>query len=63
MEFRNCESNADKVKLYENVRKGLTEIYEDSRVQERVKNLRQKFSIHTMISCSKIFQPRLEFFI
>ena len=29
MEFRNCDSNADKVKLYENVRKGLAEIYED----------------------------------
>ena len=29
MEFRNCDSNADKVKLYESVRKGLAEIYED----------------------------------
>ena len=28
-EFRNCNSNADKVKLYESVRKGLAEIYED----------------------------------
>ena len=28
MEFRNWESNADKVKLYESVRKGLAEIYE-----------------------------------
>ena len=88
MEFRNCDSNADKVKLCESVRKGLAEIYEDepeafgpvsmsenpykdlddvneidlrehqvkvktekeqikrgySRAQERIKNLRQKFS-------------------
>ena len=29
MKFRNCDSNADKVKLYESVRKGLAEIYED----------------------------------
>ena len=29
MEFRNCDSNADKVKLYESVRKGLAEIYDD----------------------------------
>ena len=29
MEFRNCDLNADKVKLYESVRKGLAEIYED----------------------------------
>ena len=29
MEFRNCDSNADKVKLYESARKGLGEIYED----------------------------------
>ena len=29
MEFRNWDSNADKVKLYESVRKGLAEIYED----------------------------------
>ena len=29
MKFRNCESNANKVKLYESVRKGLAEIYED----------------------------------
>ena len=29
MEFRNCDSNADKVKLYESVRKSLAEIYED----------------------------------
>ena len=29
MEFENCDSNADKVKLYESVRKGLGEIYED----------------------------------
>ena len=29
MEFRNWNSNADKVKLYESVRKGLAEIYED----------------------------------
>ena len=28
MEFRNCDSNADKVKLYESVRKCLAEIYE-----------------------------------
>ena len=27
--FRNCDSNAGKVKLYESVRKGLSEIYED----------------------------------
>ena len=88
MEFRNCDSNVDNVKLYESVRKSLSEIYEDepeafgpasvsenpykdlddvneidlreyqvkvktekeqvkrgySPVQERVKNLRQKFS-------------------
>ena len=29
MEFRNYDSNADKVKLYESVRKSLAEIYED----------------------------------
>ena len=29
MEFRNCDLNADKVKLYESVRKGLAEIDED----------------------------------
>ena len=29
MKFRNGESNANKVKLYESVRKGLAEIYED----------------------------------
>ena len=29
MEFRNSDSNADKVKLYESVREGLAEIYED----------------------------------
>ena len=29
MEFRNCGSNADKVELYENMRKGLAKIYED----------------------------------
>ena len=29
MEFRNCDSNADKVKIYERLRKGLVEIYED----------------------------------
>ena len=29
MEFRNCDSNADKVKLYESVRKSLAEICED----------------------------------
>ena len=29
MEFRNCYSNADKVKLYENVSKRVAEIYED----------------------------------
>ena len=29
MEFENCDSNADKVKLYESVRKRLGEIYED----------------------------------
>ena len=28
MEFRNCNSNADKVKLYEGLRKSLAEIYE-----------------------------------
>ena len=28
-EFRNCDSNADKIKSYEIVRKGLAEIYED----------------------------------
>ena len=86
MELRNCDSIADKVKLYESVRKGPAEIYEDepdtfgpasvsenpykvldinefdfreyqvkvktekeqikrgySRLQKRVKNLRQKF--------------------
>ena len=29
MEFRNCDSNADKVRLYESVRKSLAEINED----------------------------------
>ena len=29
MEFRNCDSNVEKVKLYESVRKSLAEIYED----------------------------------
>ena len=29
MEFKNCGSNADKVKLYENVKKSQEEIYED----------------------------------
>ena len=29
MEFRNWDSNADKVKLYESVRKGLAEVYEN----------------------------------
>ena len=29
MEFGNCDSNAGKVKLYESVRKRLTEIYHD----------------------------------
>ena len=29
MEFKNRDSNADKVKLYESVRKGLAEMYED----------------------------------
>ena len=29
MEFRNCDSNTDKVKLYEIVRKSLAEKYED----------------------------------
>ena len=29
MEFRNCDSNTDKVKLYEIVRKSLAEMYED----------------------------------
>ena len=29
MEFRNCDSNADKVKWYETVRKGQAEIYEE----------------------------------
>ena len=29
MEFENCDSNAYKVKLYESVKKGLAEIYED----------------------------------
>ena len=29
MEFRHCNSNADKVKLYESVRKSLAETYED----------------------------------
>ena len=31
MEFRTWNSNADKFKLYESVRKGLAEIYEDER--------------------------------
>ena len=29
MEFRNRDANADKVKLYESVKKGLAEIYEN----------------------------------
>ena len=29
MEFKNCDSNADKVKQYEAVRKSLAEIYQD----------------------------------
>ena len=29
LEFRNCDSNTNKVKLYESVRKSLAEIYED----------------------------------
>ena len=29
MEFRNCASRADKVKLYGSVKKSLTEIYKD----------------------------------
>ena len=29
MELRNCDSNIDKIKLYESVRKSLAEIYED----------------------------------
>ena len=29
MRFRNCDSNADKVKIYEKVRKNLEEIFED----------------------------------
>ena len=29
MEFRNCDSNTDKVNLHERVRKRLAEIYED----------------------------------
>ena len=29
MAFRNCDSNANKVKLYESVRKNLAAIYED----------------------------------
>ena len=29
MEFRNCDSNDDKVRLYESVRKSLAEKYED----------------------------------
>ena len=29
MEFRNCNSNPGKVKLYESVRKSIAEIYED----------------------------------
>ena len=29
MAFKNCDWNADKVKLYENVRKSLAKIYED----------------------------------
>ena len=29
MAFKNCDWNADKVKLYENVRKSLGKIYED----------------------------------
>ena len=93
-EFRNCGSNADKFKLYESIRKGLEEMYEDkpgafgpasvsenpyvdlddvnefdfreqqakekpekeqikkgySRVQERVKNWRQKCSTYTRLS-------------
>ena len=29
MDFKNCDSNADKVKLFESVKKSLTKIYED----------------------------------
>ena len=29
MEFKNRDSNADKIKLYERVRKGLAEMYQD----------------------------------
>ena len=29
MEFKNRDSNADKIKLYESVRKGLAEMYQD----------------------------------
>ena len=109
MEFRNWDSNADKVKLYESVRKGLAEIYEDetkafssapvrenpykdldvvnemdltkyqvkvntekeqtkkgySRVQKRVKNLMQKFSIYSRLLYFnlgwKIFNPGWNF--
>ena len=92
MEFRNCDSSAEKVKLYESAKKGLAEIsdepdafgpaslsenpYKDlddvskvdlreyqvklktekeqikrvcSRVQDRVKNSRQKFSIYSRL--------------
>ena len=100
MEFRNCDSNADKVKWHESVRKGLAEIYEDepdafgpasvsenpykdlddvnefdlreyqvkvktekeqtkrgySRVQERVKNLRQKCSIYSRLPLKKLLK-------
>ena len=52
MEFRNCDSNDEKAKLYENVRKSLAEIYMKmnqikrgySCVYKGVKNLRHKFS-------------------
>ena len=29
MEFRNCNSNTDKIKLYDSVKKSPAEIYED----------------------------------
>ena len=100
LEFRNCDSNADKVKLYESVRIGQAEIYKDepdtfgpasvsenpckdlddvnefdlrkyqvkvktekeqtkrgySRVQERVKNLRQKCSIYSRLPLKQLLK-------
>ena len=35
MEFRNCDPNAEKVRLYESVRKNLAEIYEVSKTPYR----------------------------